>query len=403
VDPDGIEEDGPVLPWLPPDDRLWRHPSELTTSPAPGGQATIAWDRRVWTVALLAGVIGAILASSVGVAVGNFHQSTTVVRPVERVVDSTLPPLTAVSNPRQSDVAAIADRIRPAIVGLLVDGNNGKGNGSGVIFRSDGYVLTNNHVIDGATSITAVLFDGRQVRARLVGTDEKTDIAVVKLQSGTQRTATLGSASGLRVGQPVVVVGSPLGSAGGPSITVGVVSALGREVDPSGNPPLLDMIETNTSIGPGSSGGALTDSEGDVIGITTSMAATDLQRPGVGFATPIDVGHEVADQLIASGRVTHPWMGVEGDNVDGMTAGALGILGGALVQKVVSNSPAAKAGVQTSDVIVQIDDQIIRSMGVLVTTLRGYRPGDRIVVRFFHDRSERTVTLFLTERPTTFS
>ena len=106
---------------------------------------------------------------------------------------------------------------------------------------------------------------------------------------------------------------------------------------------------------------------------------------------------------IASGRVTHPWMGVEGDNVDGMTAGALGILGGALVQKVVSNSPAAKAGVQTSDVIVQIDDQIIRSMGVLVTTLRGYRPGDRIVVRFFHDRSERTVTLFLTERPTTFS
>jgi putative serine protease PepD len=163
------------------------------------------------------------------------------------------------------------------------------------------------------------------------------------------------------------------------------------------------MIETDTSIAPGSSGGALTDSEGDVIGITTSMAATDQQRPGVGFATPIDVGHDVADQLIASGRVTHPWMGVEADDVDGMTAGALGILGGALVQKVVSNSPAAKAGVQTSDVIVQVNDQIIRSLGVLVTTLRGLRPGDKIIVRFFHDRSERTVTIVLTERPSTFS
>lgn len=404
VDPDdGMEEDGPVLPWLPPDDRLWRHPSELATSPLPGPVAVAARDSRVWTVALLAGVIGALLASGVGVAVGNFQQSTTVVRPVERVVDSTIPPLTTASSPKQSDVAAIADQLRPAMVGLLVDGNNGKGNASGIIFRSDGYVLTSNHVVDGATSIVAVLYDGQEVKGQLIGSDEKTDIAVVKLQGGARPVATLGSASALKVGQPVVAVGSPLGSAGGPSVTVGVVSALGREVDPNGNPPLLDMIETDAPIAPGGSGGALADGEGSVIGIMTSMVDTDQGRPGVGFATPIDVGHDVADQLIASGHVTHPWLGVEGDDVDGMTANALGIAGGALVQKVVGNSPAGKGGIQTSDVIVQIDNQLIRSMGGLVSALRGYRPGDRITVHFFHDRSARVTTLVVAERPTSFS
>ncbi|HEY2303174.1 MAG TPA: trypsin-like peptidase domain-containing protein, partial [Acidimicrobiales bacterium] len=248
----GMEGDDTLFPWLPPDDRLWRHPSELHTSPVPTTSArSRQFDYRLWTVALAAGLIGALLASGVGVATGSFRQNTTVVRPVERVAETvSVPQVTPASDPLATNVEVIADQMRPATVELLVTGDQGNISGSGVIFRSDGYVLTNDHVVQGASSITAVLSDGRHVKARLIGADALTDIAVVKLDQPVPAVAMLGTAEWLKVGQVAVAIGSPLGLTGGPSVTVGVVSAIGRQVDGGDGIPLLDMIQTDAPIAP---------------------------------------------------------------------------------------------------------------------------------------------------------
>jgi S1-C subfamily serine protease len=403
VDPfDGHEEDEPFFPWLPPDDRLWRHPSELSSSPLPATTRVFGrrLDRRVWTAALLAGMIGAVAASGVSVWLGAFHHATTVVRPIERVADQVTSEITPASNPKESDVVTIADEVRPAIVELLVDGNQGKATGSGVIFRSDGYALTNAHVVEGATSIVAVTSDGRQVKCRLVGADAETDIAVVKLQgAGPRRVATLGTAGDLKVGELAIAIGSPLGLAGGPSVTVGVISALGREVDATTGPPLLNMIQTDAPIAAGSSGGALIDPDGDVVGITTAVAVNGEGPQGLGFATPMDIAQDAADQLISGHRVTHAWLGISGADIDGATANQLGVAGGAVVEQVAGNGPAARAGIGVSDVITQIDGRGVSSMGSLVATLGAHRPGDWVSLSFMHNNRMHTVAAQLIERP----
>jgi S1-C subfamily serine protease len=399
---DGLDEDDPIFAWLPPEDRLWRHPSELRTHPLfkrhPIGFLRDL-EHRAWAMALISGVTGAVLATAVGVAVGGFDKTTTVVRPVERVVDNSGLHVTPASNPKETDVVEIAARLRPAIVELQVDGDRGKGSGSGVIFRSDGYILTDNHVVEGATSIVAILADGHQVEASLVGGDPETDIAVIKLSGHDRPVATLGTATALKAGQLAVAIGSPLGLAGGPSVTVGVVSALGREVDDGTGPRLLDMIQTDAPIAPGSSGGALVDQRGDVIGITAAVAINDNGPQGLGFATPIDVAHDVAEQLIGHGHVTHVWLGVEGEDVDSNTAGNLGIIGGAVVKTVVPNSPAANAGIAISDIITDVDSIRVRSMGALVVAMRQRRPGDRVTLGYWHNGAYRTVQAVLAERP----
>jgi S1-C subfamily serine protease len=403
VDPDdSLEDEGPVFAWLPPDDRLWRHPSELLTDPLPFRGPVSGWrelEHRVWVLALIAGVVGAVLATGVGVAVGRFDRTTTVVRPVERVVDTGHAQVTPAYNPKDTDVVDIATRLRPAIVELQVDGDKGKGSGSGVIFRSDGYVLTNNHVVEGARTIVAVLADGRQVKGRLIGADPETDVAIVKIGGSSRPVATLGSATGLKVGQLAVAIGSPLGLAGGPSVTVGVVSALGRQVDATNGPPLLDMIQTDAPIAPGSSGGALADQDGNVIGITTAVAVSDSGPQGLGFATPIDIARDVAEQLISTGHVTHVWLGVEGEDANRDIANNLGIDGGAVVKKVVSGSPAAKAGIVISDVITEIDGIRVTSMGALVVAVRQRRPGDRVTIGFMHNGQYRAVQAVVADRP----
>jgi S1-C subfamily serine protease len=403
VDPfDGHEEDESLFPWLPPDDRLWRHPSELSSSPLPATTKAFGrrLDRRVWTAALLAGMIGAVAASGIGLWLGAFHHATTVVRPIERVADQVTSEITPASNPKESDVVTIADEVRPAIVELLVDGNQGKATGSGVIFRSDGYALTNAHVVEGATSIVAVTSDGRQVKCRLVGADAETDIAVVKLQGAApRRVATLGTAGDLKVGELAIAIGSPLGLAGGPSVTVGVISALGREVDATSGPPLLNMIQTDAPIAEGSSGGALIDPDGDVVGITTAVAVNDEGPQGLGFATPMDIAQDAADQLISGHRVTHAWLGISGADIDGATANQLGVAGGAVVEQVAANSPAARAGIGVSDVITQIDGRGVSSMGSLVASLGARRPGDWVTLSLMHNNRMHTVATQLIERP----
>ncbi|MCU1498183.1 MAG: Peptidase [Acidimicrobiales bacterium] len=414
---DELDEDGPGPGWVHPDDRLWRHPSEVAETPWPAafagpnrhGLTALARGRlsarepKVWSVALLAGVIGALLSTGLIAASGALRRNTTmVVRPTEQVIlpAANVANATTMLTSSESPVVGIAAKLRPAIVELQIASNKGRSSGSGVILRSDGHILTNNHVIDGATTITVVMANGRQLKAKLVGADPDTDIAVVKIDNaGELATAPLGTAGDLKVGQQAVAIGSPLGLVGGPSVSVGVVSALGRQIGAKDGPQLLDMIQTDAPIAPGSSGGALVDRYGAVIGITTAIGVSDVGAEGLGFATPIDIARDIADQLIATGKALHVWMGVEGEDTDSSTATQLSIVGGATVKSVRGGSPAASAGIAAQDVIVAVDDQPVKSMGALVVALRSRRPGDKATIGYLRDGQPGVARVTLSERP----
>jgi len=355
-------------------------------------------DRRLCTVALLAGLVGALVASSAGMAVGQF-QHTTVVRPVEQVInpDSLI---TIAATPQGNDIGDIATRLRPTIVELLADTNGTDVTGSGVIFRSDGYILTNEHIVDGAQSMVAILSNGERISCRLIGADQATDIAVVKLESSKpQAVATLGTSSGLRVGQLAIALGSPVGLAGNLSVSSGIISAVDSQVSPSEGPTLTDMIQTDAAIDPGSSGGALVDGNGMVVGITTTVAVGDAGAATLGLATPIEVARDVANQLLTTGHVVHAWLGIEGSDVDSVTAEADGVTGGALVENVDQDSPAARAGLVASDVVVSFDGQPINSMYDLDASVREHQPGDKVSITYIRGSETRTADIVLLQPP----
>src|SRR5437763_5650226 len=213
---DGLDDDPSSFRTPPPpDDRLWRHPSEMRPKRSVG--------ERTWLVASISGMVGALLASAVVVVAGGLQG-----RDTERVVERQEVPIQTVSTAGGQSVVDIAQRVRPAITQVRVEGKEGDASGSGVIFRSDGHVLTNFHVIDGADTVTVVIDSGRELTAKVIGSDPENDVAVLKVEGGPFPVATLGSAADLRVGQPAIAIGAPLGLAGAPPVAVGVVRALHR-------------------------------------------------------------------------------------------------------------------------------------------------------------------------------
>jgi serine protease Do len=380
----------------PPDDRLWRHPSELTEGAPPGpvSSGRAAPDARdprprrpTWVVAGVS-ALGASLVSTglVLIFVGLREGDRAAPVAVERQLAQ--PRWTVASSP----IAEIAERARAAIVQLRVQAGDRAEAGSGVIFRTDGHVLTSAHLVQGATSLRAVLATGREVAARLVGSDPDTDTAVVKLDGGPFPVATVGSAMNLHVGQTAVAIGS--------SVTVGVISALHQEVRPlGGEPTLLDMIQTDAGMSPGSSGGALLDGDGAVIGITSAVV-TDEPGGSRGFATAIDTARSVADELIRTGRVLHPWLGIEGTDVHGSVAAELDVDGGAMVGQVKPGSPAERGGLAPRDVIVGVNGRAVHSMSELVMVLRALGPGAVANLEVVREGRHRSVAVVLAERPT---
>jgi putative serine protease PepD len=390
VEDDGLEEPEEDLyesnagQWIPPDDRLWRHPSEVgfirsarEAKPSP------------WNLGLLSGAIGALLVFGL-MAVAGFFRPATVLE--ERAV-----PMPDRSATTQADIPTLAARARPALVKVEVRTPEGEASASGVLFRSDGHLLTNAHVVDGASELMVQMADGERLPGRIVGGDPDTDLAVVKIPGENFPVATLGRSTGLRVGETAIAIGSPLGLEGGPSVSVGVISALSRSVRSGEGRPLLDMIQTDASIAPGSSGGALLDMSGAVVGITTAIAIdSKVGGQSLGFATPVEVARDVAHQLIDTGRVVHAWLGIEGDDVigDGSAKTA-----GALVRSVVPSSPAADAGIEVGDVITSIEGRPVRSMLTLMVNLRGYHPGEAVVVRLRRNGRMEELRTRLEERP----
>ena len=378
-EPDDLD-DGFFRSPPPPDDRLWRHPSELVTADRSGG-------RGPWASTLVAGLTGSVLTVGL-LAVTGILDGDTVERPV-----TTREAIQAAVGPRgsgTSDMVRAIAAASPAIVRIEVEGDEA-GVGSGVIFRDDGLAVTNAHVIDEASRITVVLSDGRVRAARTVGADTETDVAVIAIEGdGPFVTALLGASDNLQVGSTAIAIGSPLGLEGASSVTTGVISALGRAIETQDGRKLQDMIQTDAAIAAGSSGGALLDPGGAVVGITTAFAVTDLGAEGLGFATPIELVRAVADELVAHGKVRPVWFGVRGKGSDDPP--------GVRVDEVMRDAPAADAGLREGDVIVSVDGRDVLSMPSLRAALKRRHPGDAVAVIYLRGDERRTAEVTLAER-----
>ncbi len=272
------------------------------------------------------------------------------------------------------------------------------GVGTGVILSEDGYVLTNNHVIAGAQSITVTLDNGESFPAELVGGDPNPDTAVVKIDANNIRPAKLGTVAGLQVGEPVIAIGHALALRGGPTVSKGVISALGRAIDTDPQTTIVDLIQTDASINPGNSGGPLVNSRGEVVGINT---AGIRGSQGIGFAINIDDAMAIAQQLIEKGYVERGFLGITPVNLTPGLAMQIGapVAEGIVVARVVDDSGAFDAGVQVQDIIVALSGEPIRNTGELSRFLLNHLPGEEITIKYFRGNDEEEETATLGERP----
>jgi S1-C subfamily serine protease len=318
----------------------------------------------------------------------------------------TVPSLTA--NNIDTVREAVVAKVRPSVVEVNVSMSGGAAIGSGVIIDRRGYIVTNNHVVSGASSIQVVLYNGTRLQAQLVGTDPADDLAVLKITppSSGLTVATLGDSSKLQVGQDVMAIGNPLGIT--QTVTSGIVSALGRSVNEGqGGATIPDAIQTDAAINPGNSGGALVDLQGNLIGIPTLTAIDpEFNTPasGVGFAIPSNRVAFIVPQIIASGKVTHTgraYLGVNIASVDATLAEQdnLAVNHGALIVNEVSGGPAASAGLQNGDVIVQIGSNPVNDVQSLSDILVNESPGQTVAVTVYRGNQQVTINVQLGELP----
>jgi serine protease Do len=293
----------------------------------------------------------------------------------------------------EANVVRIARQVSPAVVSVS---QREGGSGSGVIVRSDGVILTNAHVVGMSRTVRVGLADGRRVEGRVVGRDPSLDVAVVRIDEPNTPVAPIGDSDSLEVGQTAIAIGNPLGLER--TVTTGVISAINRS--PRGI-ALDGLIQTDAAISPGNSGGPLLDSRGRVIGINTAV----LRAPGaqgLGFAVPIKLAQNVAEQILATGRVVRSFLGVEYRDVEPEMAEQfrLNVREGIVVVAVEPSAPAERAGVARGDIITRVDDTPIKQGGDLRRVLRNRRPGDNVqitVVRMGGDT--RTLNARLAEAP----
>ena len=278
-----------------------------------------------------------------------------------------------------------------------------QGVGSGVIYREDGYLITNNHVVDGAAEVNVAFADGSTERGEIVGTDTFTDIAVVGVSKGGLPAASFGESAELAVGQLAIAIGSPSGFQS--TVTSGVISGLGREVSAEytggrQDDALVDLIQTDAAVSPGSSGGALANRAGEIIGINVAYLPAETGAESIGFAIPSDTAASVADQLIANGRAVHPYLGVSLVDLTSETSNQFGRRpeSGAIVMEIEPDGPAAWADIQSGDVITAIGSAEVEDSKDLLGELRRYQPGDTVQLTVDSNGHVRRVAVTLGER-----
>ena len=268
--------------------------------------------------------------------------------------------------------------------------------GSGVIVSREGYILTNDHVVEGVTEIRVTLHDGRTVEGRIVGADPDTDLAVVRIQGGGLTPVTFGQSDQTRVGDVVLAIGDPFSV--GQTVTMGIVSAVGREIDKAS--PFGSFIQTDAAINPGNSGGALVDVNGNLIGINTLIFSRSGGYQGIGFAIPVSLAKRVLEQIIETGSVTRGWFGVDVADITPELAESLGLRGtrGAIVGAIERGSPAEKAGLRLGDIIVAINGRTIPDTTTALNAIAEVPPGKSVPVKVMRRNQEMSLDVLVGKR-----
>ena len=340
----------------------------------------------------LALVVAAIGGGAVGAGVmaavddgGTTATETTIARPV---VDETAP----------GSVSALYKQVSPSVVEIQVEsqpenlpfGVPQTGTGTGWVYDAT-HIVTNQHVVDGANEVTVRFEDGREVQARVIGTDPSTDVAVLELDEGADLPTALdrGSSEALEVGDPVVAIGSPFGLQG--SLTTGVVSGLGRTIRAPDGFAIDDVIQTDAALNPGNSGGPLLDLDGRVVGMNAQIASESGSNSGIGYAIPIETIQSVVEQLLDSGQVQHAYLGVHVADAENN--------GGARIVEVRQGGPADDAGLQDGDVVVKAGDDDVQNGDDLRHAVTSRKPGEELRLEVRRDGNTRTVTVELGTRP----
>lgn len=383
-------------------------PGGLFNPPPPSRRSGLRTGTLVVLVILLAGVFGTGLfagwqfghtgASSAGSSTSALQSggNTTV----------TVPQLT--NNNADAVRGAVVSRVQPGVVQINVVVGNQQALGSGVIIDRRGYIITNNHVVSGASSIRVTLSKGTVLPARIAGSDPVDDLAVlsVPLPAAGLTTVALGDSSQLRVGQEVLAIGSPLGNEN--TVTSGIVSALNRNVSEGQNAPTLpDAIQTDAPINPGNSGGALVDLQGNLVGMPTLNAIdSEFNTPanGLGFAIPVNRMRFIARQIVADGHVSHTGRSILGVTVSSVNQNIaaqnqLSVTSGVLIISVSAGSPAASAGLRGGDVIVQLGQAAVRDLNDLSAVLLQHKPGEVVAIRIVRASQQLTLNVTLGELP----
>lgn len=388
-------------PPLPPDDRLWRHPSEL----GPGGasQSVTIVERpkvagRVWLVGAAAALLGSAATIGVLAGIGAFDADDAPA-PVEVV---------PIQVPRETgaDELAWAEPVLPAVARVDASTPSGGKSATAIVYRSDGHLLTTADAVEGATTIEVTFHDGAVERAEVVGIDSADDVAVLHVDRNDLATATIGSATSLELGERAIVITSVADRPAAPTVGVGLVSGLGQRVEESDGDVLHDMVQTNVRLEPDATGSPLVDSSGTVVGVVTRRGAdpgsNDDEASGspeleVRYATTIEWAKRIADDFVSAGYVRHVWLGVRGANLTDNEIAGLG-RGGAKLVTVADGSPAAVAGLQPGDIVLGIDARFVTSSSDLVVALRSHEPGDAVAISYRRGNEQGSTLATLTEK-----
>jgi serine protease DegS len=269
--------------------------------------------------------------------------------------------------------------------------------GSGVIVSPQGYILTNNHVVAGAEQIEVLLANGKQMPATIIGADPETDLSLLKVEAENLPTIVIGSSAKLRVGDIVLAIGNPFGV--GQTVTQGIISATGR--NQLGLNTFEDFIQTDAAINPGSSGGALIDAEGRLVGINTAIFSRTGGSQGIGFAIPVNLARDVMRQLVEHGQVVRGWLGVEGTNIPSELANTYQLKNtrGVIITDVFPKGPAAKAGLRANDILLEIEGEAIKNVRNALNLIARSKPGDQLLIRGIRDDGEFEIEAEVSIRP----
>lgn len=346
----------------------------------------------------LAGLLGALVVALpiMGLAIGGAFTTTRTTSPTASGAAATSPsvaaaPVLAAPARSATDVSALYERVSPGVVSVEVTTAQGGATGSGIELDRNGYILTNDHVVNGAQSVNVRFTEGAPVPAKVIGVDQSTDLALVKVDPSAHKLAplTLGSSKDVKVGQPAIAIGSPFGLQG--TLTTGVVSALGRSIMAPNQFSIDNVIQTDAAINPGNSGGPLLDASGRVIGINAQIATESQSNSGVGFAIPIDTAKQILPQLKTGQTIKRGYLGIQ--TADAQTGT------GAIVAAVIPGGPADKSGLQAGDRVVSIGSHKVTESADVADAVAGLKPGSQIKLGVERGSSQHTITVKLGTRP----